>query len=798
MPEQFTRNNHYVPQWYQRGFLAKGSHKLHVLNVTPMTRPVGDDRTVIEPELESNSPKLLFKEVDLYTTRFGEDLNDDIERLLFGKIDFDGAPAVRAWIANDVVEIHKRFHDFFRYIDAQKLRTPKGLDWILKRYGALSQTKLMEEMQRLGEMHIAMWTEAVREIVSARLSGVKFVVSDHPVTMYHQLVPPGTSGYEYPNDPGIDLVGSQTIFALDANHCLILTNLEYVDSRGERLLSRRTNARFRSGSLARTDACIRGRDLNDAEVRAINFAIKSRARKYVAASDPEFLYPEREHLSGWEGVAPVLMPKSQTWLFGGETFIGYKDGRTDYRDPFGRTSSAHKYLAKESPKEISSDLPCGCGSGFAFSACCDGRAVHERPSWTTLSIRERNLALCRAVRGILEVDKSTGWLEIRERLNNDHVRRINEAFAALWPLDTSLAELLPWPQLRRSRALLLGMVDPRTVQRTLTGILPYFDEVIAVHPFINPNGVRPEYSPITSPGKFKEQTLRNCITLLVLEPDIWAGKVHLVPDPLDFDPGFRNEIMQIMESRCGDMELGPLDSQLSKALSRDEMLRAIRRLPPKELKEYMRRRSEEAGDLLSDTQLDQVVVTMKRDLENDDLATLDPLSGSKEGEFKTLKGLSRETGLYMAAMTGSIVYTDSDTQWRLLHETDGLHEYQPLPEFTGIAKELSQCEFWVPGESIAHDTDPPGAMKVREAIRQAFVGTRSNGTVELQTSDQDSEASSPADGHEATLLPLRVDVSIPQGGFQRTDVTRLLLQFGRQTDVAAAPMGLFLTARLER
>ena len=28
--QQITRDNHYVPQWYQRGFMAKGKHKLHV------------------------------------------------------------------------------------------------------------------------------------------------------------------------------------------------------------------------------------------------------------------------------------------------------------------------------------------------------------------------------------------------------------------------------------------------------------------------------------------------------------------------------------------------------------------------------------------------------------------------------------------------------------------------------------------------------------------------------------------------------------------------------------------------
>ena len=109
MKKQVTRDNHYVPQWYQKGFQINGRHKLYVLNLHPADRSLPNGGTCSEPELEELGPKLAFKELDLYTTSFGETLNDDIETFLFGRIDKSGADSVRGWIAGDPIRIHRKF-----------------------------------------------------------------------------------------------------------------------------------------------------------------------------------------------------------------------------------------------------------------------------------------------------------------------------------------------------------------------------------------------------------------------------------------------------------------------------------------------------------------------------------------------------------------------------------------------------------------------------------------------------------------------------------------------------------------
>ena len=53
-----------------------------------------------------------------------------------------------------------------------------------------SSERLMFEMQGIRMMHCTIWSEGVREIVSAEDADVKFIISDHPVTIYNYAAPP--------------------------------------------------------------------------------------------------------------------------------------------------------------------------------------------------------------------------------------------------------------------------------------------------------------------------------------------------------------------------------------------------------------------------------------------------------------------------------------------------------------------------------------------------------------------------------------------------------------------------------
>ncbi|WP_446808514.1 hypothetical protein ACH50O_14635 [Methylomonas sp. 2BW1-5-20] len=108
--QQIKRKNHYVPIWYQRRFFAQDKNALYYLDLDPPKKELSDGRVVIiGREVSAPSPKSCFCLNDLYTTQFGNTLNDEIERYLFGEIDDKGAKAARAFANVDLASIHEYF-----------------------------------------------------------------------------------------------------------------------------------------------------------------------------------------------------------------------------------------------------------------------------------------------------------------------------------------------------------------------------------------------------------------------------------------------------------------------------------------------------------------------------------------------------------------------------------------------------------------------------------------------------------------------------------------------------------------
>jgi Protein of unknown function (DUF4238) len=157
-------------------------------------------------------------------------------------------------------------------------------------------------------MHCTLWTEGVREIVSAENSEVKFIASDHPVTIYNHAALPDALICQYPHDPSTALKASQTVFPLTRDFCLILTNLECAQDPATSALEKRTFARNFRPSMVRTDAFIRERKLSTVEVSHLNKIIKLRARRYIAAGRKEWLYPERVVQASWADIRHTLLP----------------------------------------------------------------------------------------------------------------------------------------------------------------------------------------------------------------------------------------------------------------------------------------------------------------------------------------------------------------------------------------------------------------------------------------------------------------------------------------------------------
>ncbi len=141
-----------------------------------------------------------------------------------------------------------------RYMSVQKLRTPKGLTNLASRTRSADKNELVMMIQNLQQLYCAIWTECVWSIADASNAETKFILSDHPVTVYNEGCFPTSIFCEGHNDPDIRMTGTHTIFPLSLDKILILTNLSWVrDPYGNPRKPRPNPNMFRGAMMKFTD-----------------------------------------------------------------------------------------------------------------------------------------------------------------------------------------------------------------------------------------------------------------------------------------------------------------------------------------------------------------------------------------------------------------------------------------------------------------------------------------------------------------------------------------------------------------
>jgi hypothetical protein len=342
MVAEFTAVNHYVPQWYQQQFIpeAKAERKYHYLDLSPDRVPKANGGFYLRNERRLLGPVNCFEQEHLYTLMFGSHASDVIEKRFFGKLDDRGAKAVlffHEWEFND--QSQEMLHDLVDYLDAQKLRTPKGLDYVKRAARTGNHEETLRLMRRMWQMHVTIWMEGVWEILRCDDSPTKLIVTDHPVATYNKALFPLSPQCQYPLDAPIACLGTHTLFPLGPTRLLVITNLGYVRNPNANLTKPRENPRSFADTVFDLRKIQTGRQLSEDEVRAVNFILKRRARRYIAAAEREWLYPERSLKSTmWNKLGDqfFLMPDPRKVSFHTDTLIGFKDGGAWGVDEYGR------------------------------------------------------------------------------------------------------------------------------------------------------------------------------------------------------------------------------------------------------------------------------------------------------------------------------------------------------------------------------------------------------------------------------------------------------------------------------
>lgn len=758
----------------------------------PGIRPDGSP-IVLHPR--QRPAKSSFWEDELYVTRFGHVVNDEIETVLFQQIDNFGSDAVRAFIDGDQQQMHYRLESLLSYLGAQKLRTPKGLAWIRSRYPSLSQTELLIELQHLRNMFGTLWGECVREIVSAHSSQVKFLVTDHPVTMFNAALPHDAPMYSDPRDPSLMWNGTQTLFALDANHLLILTHVPYAkDPASVDALAKRVNARYFGDTLLRTDAVIRTRQFTSDQVVMVNSWLKARARRYIAAADREWLDPDSRGRPQLSALADLFRPPADNlWRYGGEVYIGYQDGTYGYRDQYGRTSREHEVVAKQPPTSPpASDDACPCGSGEVYGRCCERRPIWDRAPWDMLSLRERNLKFITALCAILNLEDDTAWNRVQRELSDEQVADVYRVSQLLWPMDTDVLTLLPRRDTGRTLCLYMGLSDPRLVGENIVAMSPVFDQMLVMDPFMLSRNMRSEYSPTDNPGQYKQQFLKNAMFWLSLAPLIADGKVLVFPDPGDVNPAIGRAMMNMARERTAAFQIEPAELEEMSWLSEEDASRAMKRMPD----EFWIAKLIQSNLGMSHDEASEAVAYMRAAQEADPLALLQRASAEEDGQMLIMRATNVEVGLLIAQVTGAAVVTDVSATWRQLHaHTRAMDQCSEGPD--GWAPLRLDGPLQPPAAIGLSDSDEGISVQAAMGALKAAVDQRADRDLLRTSTENLRERLGALTGAAATgasglaLVRMSLTPSIPPSGFESPTVQRLVVSLGSEDAPVALGLAFF-------
>jgi len=289
--------------------------------------------------LHNWSPDRVFAENDLYTTKWGEISNTEIERFFFGQLDAKAPAALDYFTSFKHPNANEEaFNALLPYMSVQKLRTPKGLADLAGQSNSSDPNLTLLLLQRVQNLYCAIWTEAIWQIADASNSPTKFIISDHPVTVYNRACPPLSKWCAEHNDPDIRMNATHTYFPLSLDKILILTNLSWVRDPYQNEQRLRPNPELFRSAIFSFLSIQTERLLSEDEVLQINYVTKRRAYRYIATAEVEWLFPEKYvSTDHWRklGDGYLFMPEPRLVHMGGEIFIGYKGGRSEAFGTYG-------------------------------------------------------------------------------------------------------------------------------------------------------------------------------------------------------------------------------------------------------------------------------------------------------------------------------------------------------------------------------------------------------------------------------------------------------------------------------
>lgn len=315
------------------------------------------------------------------------------------------------------------------------------------------------------------------------------------------------------------------------------------------------------------------------------------------------------------------------------------------------------------------------------------------------TLKQRNLLLINQVRNLTGADKKGGWSAFQEKISAEHVKEFYRIYCQIFPLELDYERLVPSPG-NSTRALFTGHLRAETILLNVNRYSLYCDEIIVVYPIDHPHLMAPRHNPLFVPSEFIQDTLHTLYFLLKLEPWVRNGIVSIVPTPFDFKPSLREECWAKAQERLKDFKptMHDLD-EVSKYIELDlvrSMYGHSRELIAQQLKTL---------NIMSNSRADELAEDSIRIFESDPLVLRNGIQ--KSGILASRNAVNLEGSLFLAAMTGSFLYTDSSAKWREL-ETALSSNIMKSSDWTAFTRAFQDLEF-----SFLNAVDPEFACGLR-------------------------------------------------------------------------------------
>jgi len=336
--------------------------------------------------------------------------------------------------------------------------------------------------------------------------------------------------------------------------------------------------------------------------------------------------------------------------------------------------------------------PCPCGSGKKYKRCCGAFEEVSKNINKERPIKERNMLMVKAIDDIFGFSKGTTWDAFRTNITDEQVREFYEFFAWLWPLDTDIMSLLPSPS-NTLRGLYIGEMRAQSIVDNVCRYCLYTDEIVVVNPIQHPLTYAEEYSPLVNPYLFKQDMIELVYLILSLYRWFESDVVLLIPDPTDFNIPTKKAFWKMAE----DSWLGKKDEldalvraevKDKKPESLDMLLHTLARAP----REYQIERIKQFNPEITEEQLQSHLDYLHHQFETHPLWLNQPFSEGTRGELYIKRmGANMELGLYIAQLTGSYIYTNSNFQWYQLQQTQNLTTI--INQWTPLTKAFQELDF---------------------------------------------------------------------------------------------------------